>query len=258
MRILPASDLLSVWERGMGQPLVRKGLLLLGAALPESSSEDLIRLSIGQRNGILLSLREQMFGSQFISAAVCSGCNNQLQVTFSAADIRTQADEAATEIPVAAVVFPRPEVVPPPLALDGYEVRFRLPDSGDLLAIAGGKDISASRTQLLTRCLLEAHHDGVAEQVEQLPQRVIEAVMERMVQADPQADVQLSLDCPECGHNWSMAFDIVSYLWGEIHSWAQRILRDVHLLASAYGWRESDILAMSPLRRQYYLDMTTV
>jgi hypothetical protein len=32
-------------------------------------------------------------------------------------------------------------------------------------------------------------------------------------------------------------------------------VREVHLLASAYGWRESDILAMTPWRRQLYLEL---
>ena len=30
---------------------------------------------------------------------------------------------------------------------------------------------------------------------------------------------------------------------------------EVHVLASSYGWRESDILNMSAWRRQYYLDL---
>jgi hypothetical protein len=47
----------------------------------------------------------------------------------------------------------------------------------------------------------------------------------------------------------------VSFLWSEIHSWAQRLLRDVHAIAAAYGWREGDILAMNPLRRQAYLEL---
>jgi hypothetical protein len=33
------------------------------------------------------------------------------------------------------------------------------------------------------------------------------------------------------------------------------VLREVHILASAYGWREDDILAMSPARRRIYLEM---
>lgn len=34
----------------------------------------------------------------------------------------------------------------------------------------------------------------------------------------------------------------------------QHLLYDVHLLAQAYGWSEASILAMSPKRRQTYLD----
>jgi hypothetical protein len=33
------------------------------------------------------------------------------------------------------------------------------------------------------------------------------------------------------------------------------MLYDVHALASAYGWREADVLAMSPMRRQVYLEL---
>ena len=46
-----------------------------------------------------------------------------------------------------------------------------------------------------------------------------------------------------------------SYLWHEVDAWALRLLRDVHRLARAYSWREADILALSPSRRQCYLDL---
>ena len=76
-----------------------------------------------------------------------------------------------------------------------------------------------------------------------------------MHEADPQADTQLSLTCPTCARVWQQAFDIVSYLWAEIGDWARRTLQEVHALATAYGWREADILAMSAQRRQWYLEM---
>ena len=90
---------------------------------------------------------------------------------------------------------------------------------------------------------------------EQVGQGERGAVTERMSQADPQADVKLGLDCPACGHDWLVTFDILSFLWSEIETWAQRMLRDVHILARSYGWREADILAMSAFRRQCYLEM---
>ncbi len=57
------------------------------------------------------------------------------------------------------------------------------------------------------------------------------------------------------GFVFSVAFDIVSFLWNELNAWAIRTLREVHILASAYGWSETDILAMSPWRRQFYLEV---
>ncbi len=241
MRALSAADLLSVWERGTGRPPVQQGLLLLAASFPETPAEDLAQLSIGQRNSLLLSLREQVFGPQLVSVAACPSCNHELQLTFNAAEVQSQVGEEAGEALT--------------LTDEGYEVQFRLPDSNDLLAIAGNQDIAASRNHLLTRCLLAVRHEGAGLPVEQLPQHIVAAVMKRMAQADPQADVQLNLGCPDCGHTWSVAFDIVSYFWSEIQSWAQRLLREVHLLASAYGWREADILTISPYRRQCYLNM---
>ena len=47
----------------------------------------------------------------------------------------------------------------------------------------------------------------------------------------------------------------MSFLWTEIEAWAWRMLSDVHTLARAYGWGERDILALSPTRRQFYLEM---
>jgi hypothetical protein len=76
-----------------------------------------------------------------------------------------------------------------------------------------------------------------------------------MSRADPQADVRLALTCPACRHQWRSIFDIVTFFWIELDVWARRTLRDVHALARAYGWREADILALSPQRRQCYLEM---
>ncbi|MFD0428254.1 hypothetical protein ACFQ60_09340 [Streptomyces zhihengii] len=69
------------------------------------------------------------------------------------------------------------------------------------------------------------------------------------------ADVTLSIACPECGEATPAELDITSYLWTELDTWARDLLLDVHLLASAYGWSEPEILALSPTRRRYYLEL---
>jgi hypothetical protein len=65
----------------------------------------------------------------------------------------------------------------------------------------------------------------------------------------------LSSACPHCGRAWSAFLDVASFVWREVETWAQRTLQEIHLLARAYGWREIDILTLTPTRRQAYLQM---
>lgn len=76
-----------------------------------------------------------------------------------------------------------------------------------------------------------------------------------MEELDPQAVVRLKIVCDSCQHQWDEEFEVASFLWGEVDAWAGRLLREVHVLARAYAWREEDILAMSSRRRHCYLEM---
>lgn len=244
MRPLSAVELLGVWEQGLAQPPTQRALALLAAACPEASPNALAELSIGQRDARLLTLREWTFGSNVVSLATCRACGERLELTFEVANIRVEPETEPAETLG--------------LVNDGYEVQFRLPNSLDLAAISGNDaNVAASRRLLLERCLVAAHQGGKPASPDQLPADVVNAVVEQMAQVDPQADVQLKLTCPACDHQWQVAFDIVSFFCSEISAWAHRVLREVHILASAYGWREADILAMSPWRRQLYLEMVS-
>ena len=77
----------------------------------------------------------------------------------------------------------------------------------------------------------------------------------RLELADPQAHIEMAMRCPECALDWTAPFDVVSFLWQELDTWAARTLREVHVLASAYGWSEHDILEISPMRRRRYLEL---
>lgn len=243
MRTLSAPELLDVWERGNVQSSVHRALSLLSAACPEASADSLTKLNICERDARLLTLREWTFGSQLIGIATCPDCRERLELTFDVADIQVTPESIPTE----------------ELTIDvaEYDVRFRLPNSIDIEAIADHKDVDSAREELLGRCLLSAHRDGEEISPDHLPANLVEAIVERMAEADHQADVELALSCPSCRHQWHATFDIVSFFWSEINAWAYRILREVHTLARAYGWREADILAMSLGRRQFYLKMVS-
>lgn len=243
MQPLSTSELLAVWEAGQARRPDQQALLLLAAACPDTSPDALARLSVGERDARLLTLREWAFGAEVTSLTACPTCGERVELVFNVREIRAEPEST-----------PAGEFF---LDVAGYEVQCRLPNNQDLAAIAESGDAGIARHRLLEQCVLAARHDGQERGTEQLPGDVVEAIAARMAAADPQADVHLALSCPACGHRWRAAFDIVSFFWSEISAWASRVLGEVHTLASAYGWAEAEVLAMSPWRRQVYLGMVT-
>ncbi len=243
MRGLEARELLELHERGRGLAPARRALLLLERAEPEASAEGLATLPVGRRDARILELRERTLGAVIQTETACPACGERLELDLRSEELRGMAPSAD--------LAPRVRV-----DRDGWEVLVRLPGTGDLLAVleAGG-----SEADLLARCLVEARLDGEpvdpARLPGALPDPVREAAQTAMAEADPLADLQLALACPACEHAWSAPFDPAAFFWGEIEAWAPRLLREVHLLASAYGWSEADILAMDAWRRGQYLGL---
>lgn len=235
-----AAELLGAWERGWARGPNERALDLLTAAYPEMPPAALARLPIGRRDSLLLSLRARAFGRQVTGLATCPACGEQVEIDFDLEDVRVSPEEEA----------PDDELE---IEAGGYRARFRLPTSLDLAAISQTGDPHAARLALAERCLLDLSPSAGGP----LPAALVAAMSARMAAVDPQADVQLELVCPTCAHEWRVRFDIVTYLWADLDAWARRILVEVHTLASAYGWREADILALSPARRQFYLEMAT-
>ncbi len=236
-----ASQLLDACDRARSQSQVLRALTLYALARPTESYDELARASIGRRDQELLKLRESIFGTAITAAATCPACGQAIEIEFSVPDISAGSAGAPDETHM--------------LQLDGYEVRFRLPNSEDLASLELQADAAALKSALLTRCVSEVRRNGLLETVEGWPESLVAALSERMAELDPPGDIQLTLDCPSCGNEWAAPIDVVSFLWSEIETWAVRMLRDVHELACAYGWRESDILSLSPWRRQAYLDL---
>jgi hypothetical protein len=241
MRALSAAELLNVWERGLAQPAPMRALTLLGAACPEVAPEALARLTVGDRDARLMTLRKWTFGSQLICTATCAGCSERLELSFSTDDLLSKEEVISTEC------FS--------LTVEDYELSFRLPNSLDLAELVRLKDPEAGRALLLERCLTKAERQGNSISISELPPFVLESLVTRMGEIDRTGNLQLLLDCPQCAQSSQAIFDIESFFWKEINAWAIRMLREVHKLATAYGWRELDILNMTAWRRQVYLNL---
>jgi hypothetical protein len=247
MYTLSSQELLHIWEVGLGQHPLDRALTILASAFPGVPYEHLTLLSVGQRDECLFAVRESIFGSSLVSFVLCPFCQGQLELLLDMADLHI-APDAASEGKMQSVQQ---------LTSDGYELQFRLPDSLDLAAIVGCKDASTARNLLVKRCILRAMQDGVEVAVEAIPELVISALAAQMDTCDPLAALDVGLDCSLCGSHVQVLFDIVAFFWTEIAVRAKRLLLDVHTLAQAYGWRETDILSMSTARRQFYLEMVT-
>jgi len=257
MRPLSSSDIIGLWERGEALHPLDRALGLLRAALPESSYENLASLGIGRRDALLLELRERTFGKKLRAYCECPHCRNALEMSLNVADMRTADSRAETdEFKISATdKFEMSTTEEFEMKTMGTDIRFRLPNSLDLAATLDCEDRDAAYRELLGRCILEARSNGHPVSLEELPDDALQEIADGMGECDPQAEVLLNLNCPDCRAPFQTPFDIVHFFWIELSVHAKRLLEEIHLLARHYGWSESSILTMSARRRQHYLDL---
>lgn len=242
MIALNAEALLRVWEESLSLHPIRRALALLAAAWPEINEQSWAAISIGERDACLLWLHDSLFGCELRTTTRCPQCGDRLESTFHTHDIRANA-------PCLPALLKELR-----WQSEGYEVHYRLPASMDLLEVTHAPREQAAAA-LFRRCILDIRHHGAPVSQEKVPARIIHSLTEEMAKNDPDAHIEIGLSCPCCDHPWKITFDIITYVWSEIDDWAQRILEEVHLLASAYGWSERDILSMNPSRRRLYLEL---
>jgi hypothetical protein len=252
-------DLLATWEAGLSADDGRRAVLLLALAHPAVEVDELLGVTVGARDTELLALRRALFGDQMALRTDCPDCGVDMEFEL---DVDTLIDVGlATAAPDGPHGESRPlcegSDLPHDVEIDEWRVRFRLPTQADLLAAAAGPtaDAGEARWTLLARCVLEATRSGEAVDITDLPSVAQERVAEAAAAADPAADIRLNVPCLDCGRQAKPMLDVVVYLWAELDAWARATLLDVHLLAATYGWTEGDVLALSPLRRQHYLEL---
>lgn len=218
----------------------RRALWLISAARPGSSAADLAALSLGQRNIALLTLRAELFGDRVEAIAACPVCHAELDVSF--------------EVSALLASLPTPVVEPRKLSIRGYTGVLRPISSADVLAVLDDDEEQETGARLLDRCVTRlTSADGT--RVDHVPAALAAEFTAELVRRDPAARVDVDLDCADCAHHWTEVLDVGGFVWRELDAWARRTMREVHLLAKAYGWREADILGMTPRRRAGYLQL---
>ncbi len=229
MRAPSAAELMDAWERCAGRGSPERALELVSLQNPLRPEA----LTPGARDDMLIDLRESLFGPVLEGMADCPACSEALEFSFRAEEVRVEPPDAESGEATS--------------SFDGREIRFRLPTAVDVVDACRAPGVDAARSLLLDRCLLDHKPDDLSADA-------IAQIEGRMAELDPQAGIEIALTCPACGTDWSLPFDIESFLWAELEGWATRTARDVHTLASAYGWSEAEILALGR-RRLLYLEL---
>ncbi len=187
----------------------------------------------GERNRRCLDLHRQLVGRDIEAQAACPHCGADIE--FS--------------VPVAAICAVRPVDVNCSLELDGMPQagRFRLPRMADLERLPPDLDESALAQRLAEACRTEGEGP--------LSDEAMALLADLFEQADPLAALEIALTCSECAMAFCVPVEPAELVAREIDRLADRLLREVHLLASAYGWSEDQVLAIPAARRARYLAM---
>ncbi|MDT5126887.1 MAG: hypothetical protein QOH54_2531 [Mycobacterium sp.] len=229
-RLADPVALLDAWEDALAERAVVGAPSLLVSLGWLSADDELANSTVGATDGLLFELRNALFGTRFDCVSICAECGETVEFAFSAGDVTPGRSADRSPVPL----------------VDGA-LQCRLPVNSDLTALeVAGSPVDARR--FLRRCAVE----GLAT-LDELSDEECDRALAELAEADPGASIEIAIECT-CTNVWIEEFDIRSFILSELTEWAVRSLRDVHQLASRYGWPESAILRMSPWRRQIYLD----
>lgn len=245
---LTAEDLLRLWELGLhAARLTREDALL------QASGETPPPRALGARNAGLLAAHARWFGPALSLQSRCPACGEVIEYCVDSGAMAQSLRRSP------------PTREPALLTLGSHHLRLRAPDADDLAQAEAAGDGQFEAT-LLATCVLpqqdeadepadRSTHATAAAAVTAWSEEVRAAALARIEALDPAASVGFDLQCPACNTAWLAPLDPGAVLWRKLQTGAERMLQEIDLLARAYGWREPDILALSPLRRAAYLQL---
>ena len=203
---------------------------LLAACDPGADAAAWWRRPVGERIAALLALEQRTTGREAITLTLrCgrAGCGARYEIELPYAALPT-----STDAPTVAIERE-----------DGATVVLRRPTGDDLRA--WHLQPPASHAEMLARLAVDGQADAGAAL------RSAEA----LAAADPLLDFGVACVCPECGESTEREVDLEGIALQRLAARQHAVLREVHALASRYGWTEAEIFAVAAPRRARYLDL---
>jgi len=196
--------------------------------------------SLSDVDRIAARLYETLYGDGVECIARCEACDGDSSISFSLKGLWRFVNEqsAAHAGAVGSVEGPDAEGIY--TLADGS--KFRLPNPSDL-SLTDGLAADDAVSAVTARCVL------VAARGEQTP------IDEAMTLLGPRLDIDIDVQCALCQHARSVNFNIERFLTAALHRERTLVLGEVHVLAKAYGWARSEILAMPRMDRRLHVEL---
>ncbi len=197
-------------------------------------------LSVASRLKRLLHVLRDTEGISALPLRVhcpATNCRQTLELELALAELDSLHDEAADgEL----LRFPRGEAEP---------LAFRRPTGDDLRRWRSANLTTSTAPETLFRTLLVSP----SAEPEPLEPRSVDACLEAFAEFDALVAFEVSTTCPHCAHTSPHPVDLESLALNHLRSAQERLYREIHFLAQAYGWSETEILAVPRRRRLRYL-----
>ncbi|MCY1281422.1 hypothetical protein D9M68_670810 [compost metagenome] len=186
---------------------------------------------VAARSAALLRLVAVTDGIQALSfTARCPACAEAFEFDLQLAALLAGADDSG----------------PIRVSLDqGADVALRRPTGDDLRRWRSARPATRAeaRRLMLDSLLLEG-------QVRPEDEARLSAAV---AAADPLVALAVACDCPACGAASEVPIDLDDTALARLAARQRALLREVHCLASRYGWSEAQVMALPPARRAQYL-----
>ncbi|WP_119730206.1 DUF6760 family protein [Thermomonospora amylolytica] len=224
------------------------------APVTEGTARD---LTVGDRQFLLLKLREITFGPDVAAVVSCPwpACGKKMDAGFRIPDVpvRSGGDGPLFDLELSREAAP----------VDGgrahRRVRFRLPTGGDQEALAGlvDGDPAGALRALLERCVVAIGPARPPEAgwSETLSPRARAEIERAMAAVAPGPELTMDARCPECGRTFTLPFEVADFFFGEVHASTDLLYREVHYLAYHYHWSEAEILGLPMDKRRRYIEL---
>jgi len=200
-----------------GEP--RAATLLLRRLLVDG--EDVDALNVAEYDRLLAEVFDALYGDRVEARTRCSACAEPLEISLSLATLAAAPPDVEIDLsgPDEAGVFTLP---------DGR--RIRPPTIADLDRAVASGDTAALRRA----CVVAGDPDADPE--------TLEAALEA---AAPAVTRDVAATCPHCAATQEVRFDLAAFLVASLSRERPFLLREMHLLARAYGWSLTEILSLN-------------